>query len=63
MIASTALGATLFRACAATAMRGAIRTGRVFAAVIIQSAASDALNPGSPWYSRVGAIIGVLTRG
>ena len=48
IIASTALGATLLSTEAVTAMRGAIRTGRVRAAVIIQSAASSALSPGSP---------------
>ena len=60
---STAPGATLFTAWAVTAIRGAIRTGRTRAAVIIQSAASSALNPGRPSYARVGAIIGVSTSG
>ena len=49
--------------CAVTAIRGAMRTGRIRAAVIIQSAASSALSPGSPSYARVGAIIGVSTSG
>lgn len=46
--ASTRPGATVLSALAVTAMRGAICTGRVRAAVSIQSAASAADNPGSP---------------
>ena len=50
-------------ACVTTAIRGAIRTGRVRAAVIIQPAASRDDNAGNPWYCFVGAIIGVATSG
>ena len=46
--ASTAPGAKLLASCAVTAIRGAMRTGRTRAAVIIQSAASAALRPGRP---------------
>ena len=48
MMASTAAGARLFIACAVTAIRGAIRIGRVRTAVTIQSAASSAVRPGLP---------------
>ncbi len=48
IIALTAPGAMVLTAWAVTAMRGAMRTGRTRAAVIIQSAASSALNPGRP---------------
>ena len=56
-------GTTVFSACAASAIRGAIRTGRVRAAVIIQPAASSEVRAGKPSYSLVGAIIGVATSG
>ena len=45
---STAAGAMLLIACAVTAMRGAMLTGRCRAAVMIQPAASAADSPGSP---------------
>jgi hypothetical protein len=46
------------------ALRGAMRTGRVRAAVTIQSAASSADSAASsPSQARVGAIIGVATSG
>ena len=48
MIALTQLGATASRAFAVTAIRGAMRTGRVRAAVTIQSAASAGVSAGSP---------------
>jgi len=40
--------APLLAACAVTAIRGAIRIGRVRTAVTIQSAASSAVSPGLP---------------
>ena len=48
MSASTAAGAMLLIACAVTAIRGAMCTGRWRAAVRIQPAASSADNPGRP---------------
>ena len=48
MIAFTQPGATVSRARAVMAIRGAIRTGRVRAAITIQSAASAAVSAGSP---------------
>ena len=48
IIALSQPGAKVSRAWAVTAIRGAMRTGRVRAAVTIQSAASAALSAGSP---------------
>ena len=48
MIAFTHPGATVSSALAVTAIRGAMRTGRVRAAITIQSAASAAVSAGSP---------------
>jgi hypothetical protein len=56
-------GPMVSSAFAATAIRGAIRTGRLRAAVTIQSAAYCGVSAGIPWYSFVGAIIGVVTSG
>ena len=63
MSALTQRGPTVFSALRATAIRGAIRTGRVRAAVIIHSAASSGVNAGIPSYAFVGLIIGVATNG
>jgi hypothetical protein len=63
MIALTHPGATVSSALAVMAIRGAIRTGRLRAATIIQSAASAGVSAGRPSYSFVGSIIGVLTSG
>ncbi len=59
----TQRGPTMSSALAAIAIRGAIRTGRLRAAVTIHSAASSEVSAGNPSYARVGAIIGVATSG